>query len=93
VQEPHPNREDHIEAALAEVDVLKARNEELGIPRCDVRCVSPRRRLDHPRRSIDRGQSASFELLTDQRRGHPVTTSDFKDAVVGANTELINDGL
>jgi hypothetical protein len=25
--------------------------------------------------------------------GHPVTTSDFKDAVVGANAELINDGL
>ena len=55
VEEPDSNGEDHVEAAVAEVEVLEPRNEEFGLSGIDVGGVPPRGRLNHLRRTIDRG--------------------------------------
>jgi hypothetical protein len=90
-EEPYPNGEDHVEAALAEVDVLEALNEELGFPSLDEGCVARRSRLDHLHRPIDRGQVATLEPLADHRCGHTVATADLENPVIGAYAELIDD--
>jgi hypothetical protein len=93
VEQSDPNSKDHVEAAVAEVEILEARDEELGFPGLDIRRVTSGGCLDHLRRPVDCGQSAFAEPLADHRRGDPVATADLEDPVVRTNADLIDDAL
>src|SRR5215218_10534126 len=93
VKEPDANSEDDIEATLAEVEILEARNEELCLSGLDIRCVPSCGCLDHFRGAIDRGQLAFVQPPADHRGGDPMTAADLEDAVVGTDAELIDDRL
>ncbi len=63
VKEAHADREDLVEAMVSQIEVLKGRDEELGLASFDVRRVSARRGFDHLRGAVDRGEVAFFEAL------------------------------
>ena len=87
MKEPDAHGEHDVEAPLAEVEVLQPGDEELRRPGRDVRSVAPRRRGDHLRRAIDRGQPPAVEPLADERRRDPMPAADLEDPVHGPDPQ------
>ena len=92
VEEPDAHGEDHVEAPVAEVEILEACDEELGDAGLDVRGVAAGGGRDHLGRAVDRGQAAAVEPLAHERRGDAVAAADLEHAVVRPEAELVDDG-
>jgi hypothetical protein len=93
VEEPDPDGEDDVEAAIAQVEVLQLPDQELGSPRRDVTGVAARSGLDHLLRAVDGRQAASVEALADERCGDAVPAADLEHTVVGTDAEVVDDLL
>ena len=91
VEEADAGREDLVEAPVSKVEVFEARDEELGATGIDVRRVSTRRGLYHLLRAVDRGESAPFEALANQRRRNPVSAPDLEHPVARSDIQLLYD--
>jgi hypothetical protein len=78
---------------VAQPQILQGRKQELCSAHGDERRVASRGGIDHSRRPIDRGQSASVEDPADHGRGHTVTAADLEHTLFGANCKLINHRL
>jgi hypothetical protein len=91
VEEVHADREDLVEAAISQVEVLKGRDEELGFAGLDVRHVSARGGLDHLRRAVYRGEIAFFEALANESRRDPVPAPNLQHPVTGPDVQLLDD--
>jgi hypothetical protein len=85
--------EDQVEAALAEIEFLEGRDEELRLAGFHVGGVAPSGRRDHLRRSIDGREPTSLKPFAHQRRRDAVAAADLEHAVIGPNAELIDDRL
>jgi hypothetical protein len=87
MEEPDADREDRVEASVAEIDVLEIPDEELGLPGLDVRRIPARCRSDHRRRAIDRSKSTVIESLADERGGDAVPASDLEHSFTGPKAQ------
>jgi hypothetical protein len=91
VKETHANREDLVEAAVSQVEVLEDRDEELGPAGLDVRRVSVGCGLNHLRRAVDRGEMSLLKPLANERRRDPVPAPDLEHQVIGPDVQLLDD--
>ena len=92
-EEPDAYGERHVEATLAEVDILERGDEELRTPRRHELRVPAGRRRDHRRRPVERRQVPRLEALADERRRDAVPATDLEDAVAGTEIEPVDDRL
>jgi hypothetical protein len=92
VEETYPNREDLVEAALAEVQVFEGCDQELGLAGLHVGGIAALSGLDHLRRAVHRRETAASETLADQRGRNPVSAADLEHAVVGPYVKALDDG-
>ena len=91
VEQTDACREDLVEAAVSEVDVLDRPDEELGLSRGDVLLVPSGRGVDHLRRAVDRRESAGSETLADEGRGDAVPAPDLEHVVPWADVQPVDD--
>jgi hypothetical protein len=93
VEKADADREDLVEAAISQIEVLKVRDEELGFAGLYVRRVSARGGLDHLRRAVYRGEMTFVEAFANERRRDPVPAPDLEHPVTGPDVQLIDDRL
>ncbi len=85
------DREDDVEAPLAEIEVLERRDDEFRLARLDMDGIAAAGRVDHLLRAVDGRQTAAIEALADERGGDPVTAADLQHSVIGPDRELFDD--
>ena len=83
--------EDRVEAALTELHLLEAHDQELGPAGPHMLAVPRARGLDHLRRAINSRQAASIEPLADERCRDAVATADLEDTFVLADSQVLDD--
>ena len=85
--------EDHVEALVAEVDLLERGAQEGRSSARDVLGVSGRRGGDHLWRAVDRDEApAAGEALAHERRRHTVAAAELEHALVGPERERLDRG-
>jgi hypothetical protein len=75
------DREDLVEAGVAEVGLVQRRHLERRPAGGDVVGIPPGRRLDHRRRPVDRVDAAAVQLLAHQRHRDAVPAADLQEAI------------
>ncbi len=91
VKEANADREDLVEAAVSQVEVLEGRDEELCPAGFDVRRIPAHGGLDHLGQTIDRCEMSRFEPLADERRRNSVPATNLEHHVVRPDIQLLDD--
>jgi hypothetical protein len=91
VEEVHADREDLVEAAISQVEILKGRDKELRFAGLDVHHVPARGGLDHLRRAVYCGEMAFFEAFANESRRDPVPAPDLEHLVTRPDVQLLDD--
>jgi hypothetical protein len=91
VKQTDAHGEDLVESPLAEIQLLEARDEELGPAGRDVLGVPTGRGLDHLLGAVDGGQAAFAQPLTHPRRRHALPASDLEHAVARPDVQALHD--